>query len=251
LIKHDGGLCQLCSFLAPDIPNLFLTVDEFVLLCASQPPPQSESSAAVAFLCWLDRLSGIIGFDCHCPFFDDTYHCVVWLRKLLQVFVRFDSLWPGFGCVFFSIPVPSIDFAGDGFFPELSSILQLLGAQWQIQCGVSCTSLFGDVVAAPRWFLFGLRRNYGRMHPLTFPPVVEEATPFSTIVDCSLDDPMASFFTFRGRPRQTLIHVHHFCRGACLLRPRLNDRDFNMPSLTRHFQLQSFLLMLPIFRLGR
>jgi hypothetical protein len=50
LVEHDNGSCQLCSLLAPDIPNLLLTVDELVLLCVSQPPPQLGSSAAAAFL---------------------------------------------------------------------------------------------------------------------------------------------------------------------------------------------------------
>jgi hypothetical protein len=58
--------------------------------------------------------------------------------------------------------------------------------------------MFGDVVATPRRILFGIRRNHGRTHLLTFPPVVEEPIPYSTVVDCSLDDPMDSLFTFRG-----------------------------------------------------
>jgi hypothetical protein len=58
--------------------------------------------------------------------------------------------------------------------------------------------MFGDVVSVTRWFLFGIRPNHGRIHHLTFPPIVEESRPFSSIVDFSLDDPTTSLFTFQG-----------------------------------------------------
>jgi hypothetical protein len=98
----------------------------------------------------------------------------------------------------FLIPVPLIDFVCDGFFSELADALPKLQSQWQICCGVTSCSMFGDVVSAPRWFLCGIRQRHGCTHNLTFPPVVSESTPLSSIIDCYLDDPMSSLFTFRG-----------------------------------------------------
>jgi hypothetical protein len=175
IVEHDEASSQLCSLLAPDIPNLFLLVDEFVNFCV--PNPTTFATATTdAFHQWMGHACGINGIDCHCPF-EEIRHCVSWLRAMLHVSFRFAELWPDFCCMLFLIPVPLIDFVCDGFFSELADALPKLQSQWQICCGVTSCSMFGDVVSAPRWFLCGIRQRHGCTHNLTFPPVVSESRP--------------------------------------------------------------------------
>jgi hypothetical protein len=145
--------------------------------------------------------AGLNGFDCHCPF-DNTHKSVAWLRSMLQIIVNFDSLWPSFGCVLCSIPVLSGTCDGMEFSREVASFTLPLHNRWQFRCGVSVSSVFGDIVSVYRWILFGVRRRPGRTHYLSFPPTVPESKPFASIVDGSLDDPADSLFTFRGMSQE-------------------------------------------------
>jgi hypothetical protein len=200
-IEHNEEDCKLCSILAPNLPTACMSIVEFVAACSRKLDSPADATVSVSALAAvLQRSRGLNGIDCHCPFVEFS-SAFAWLRSMFRVFLNLESTWPLFGCVLFTILVPSVACVGLEFSEELlASVIPFLCSRWQFRCGVSTSSAFGDVVAVPQWFLLGIRYHPGRTHYLSFPPMTPDACPLASILVGSLDDPSSSLFTIQSMP---------------------------------------------------
>jgi hypothetical protein len=98
IVEHNDDDCKLCSLLAPNLPNVCLSFEEFVSICSGTLGSSADAADSVTtFAALFFRFRGLNGFDCHCPLVE-VPDAIAWLRSAFRV-LNFASAWPPFGCV--------------------------------------------------------------------------------------------------------------------------------------------------------